>query len=212
MKAWVIRQPGDARDVLELKMDWPTPPSPKGGDIVIRISYAALNPLDIVVMHMRRPWVRDPIPGADFVGEVVQAGPSSSVREGTIVSGTIPTMRIMSSGGTLAEYVSLPSHMVAAKPQGLAEDSAVAIMGVPGQTSAIVLRGANLQPGDKVLVNGASGGVGCVLMQVLRAKGMHVTAVCSKKNDALVRRLGAEDVSDGLPRPWEQQTCLTIPF
>ncbi|KAF7558019.1 hypothetical protein G7Z17_g313 [Cylindrodendrum hubeiense] len=201
MKAWIISRAGQPKDVLQFKPDWPTPAPPKGGDIMVKVSYSALNPLDLVMMRMPRPLMGNAIPGADFVGQVVQVGPSIpaslNVRVGMTVCGTIPTMQILSgSGGTLAEYLVLPAHMVTEKPSALDDGAAAALTGVPGQTTAILVRAAGLRAGDRVLVNGASGGVGTVLLQVLRAAGVHVTGVCSGKNEAMVRRLGAEEVVD----------------
>ncbi|KAL6406665.1 hypothetical protein AUP68_09466 [Ilyonectria robusta] len=200
MKAWVIKRTGQPKDVLELRPDWPTPASPKGGDIMVRVSHVALNPLDLVMMRMPRPFMGNAIPGADFVGQVVQTGPSipscSNVRVGMTVCGTIPTMQIFSGGGTLAEYLILPAHMVVEKPLTLEDGAAAALVGVPGQTTAIVMRATEFRKGDRVLVKGASGGVGSVLVQVLRSTGVHVTAICSGKNEAMVRRLGAEEVID----------------
>lgn len=172
---------------------------------MVRVSYAALNPLDLVMMRMPWPFMGNSIPGADFVGQVVQAGPSipstSNVRVGMTVCGTIPTMQIFSGGGTLAEYIILPVHMVVEKPLTLDDGAAAALVGVPGQTTAIVMRATEFRKGDRVLVKGASGGVGSVLVQVLRSTGVHVTAICSGKNEAMVRRLGAEEVllSDLVP-------------
>ncbi|KAH7136929.1 zinc alcohol dehydrogenase [Dactylonectria estremocensis] len=201
MKAWIVSRTGQPKDVLDLRDDWPTPASPKGADIMVKVSHAALNPLDLVMMRMPRPFLGNAIPGADFVGEVVQTGPSipsslSNVRVGAIVCGTIPTLQILCSRGTLAEYIVLPAHMVAEKPPSLEDGAAAGVVGVPGQTTAMLMKAGKFHAGDRVLVNGASGGVGSVLLQVLQSNGVHVTGVCSGKNEAMVRRLGASEVID----------------
>lgn len=197
MKAWIITKAGEPNDVLELKANWPTPAPPKGGDIMVKVSHAALNPLDLVMMRTRIPFKKNAVPAVDFCGEVVQAGPSvpSEIRVGMTVCGTFPTMHIMRGFGTLAEYMVIPAHAVAEKPLDLEPGVAAGLLGVPGQTTAILLRAASLKEGDRVLVNGASGGVGCVLLPMLREAGVRATAVCSAKNDTLVRKLGAVDVS-----------------
>lgn len=196
MKTWIATRVGEPKDVLELKTDWPTPASPTGANVMIKMSHAALNPLDLVIMGMRNPFKRNACPAVDFCGEIIQAGPSvpSGVRIGMIVCGTVPTMSIFSGVGILAEYVVLPANAVAEKPAGLDGGDAAGVMGVAGQTSVILMRAAALEGGERVLVNGASGGVGVILLQALRAKGVHVTGICSGKNETFVRGLGAGEV------------------
>ncbi|KAK7414933.1 zinc ion binding [Neonectria punicea] len=201
MKTWMVVQSGTPRDALELKTAWPTPAPPKGSDILIRVSHASINPLDLVMMRMPTAFKRNAVPAVDFAGEIIQVGPSvSSAKFGLIVGmavcGTVPAMQIFRGFGTLSEYIVLPAHAVAEKPRDLDAGDAVALMGVAGQTTAILVEAANVTKGDRVLINGASGGVGCFVVQVLRAKGVHVAAICSGKNEAMVRRLGAEDVID----------------
>lgn len=208
MKAWIAVRAGQPKDILELKTNWPTPPPPKVGEFMIRVSYAALNPGDIKMMAVKIPCRRiTTTPGMDFVGEVVQVGPPSipssssappppsDVRVGMIVAGTVPVMRKVWGGvGVLADYVVVPTHAVVEKPEELEECVAAGLFGVVGQTNVVLLRAADLSKDDRVLVNGASGGVGSILVQLLHGMGVHVTGICSAKNEALVRRLGAEEV------------------
>lgn len=201
MRAWVAVRQGHFKDVLELKTDWPTPAPPKTGEVMIRISYAALNPGNIKMMAFKIPFMRNTIVGLDFVGEIVQVGPSaptssSNMRVGTIVGGSVPLSKVFRGAGALADYVVVPADAVAEKPQGIDESVAAGLLGVAGQTSVRLLRAANLRKGDMALVNGASGGVGTILIQALRGMGVRVTGICSGKNEALVRRLGAEEVVD----------------
>ncbi|KAF3064609.1 Zinc-type alcohol dehydrogenase-like protein C16A3.02c [Daldinia childiae] len=201
MKAWIVTRTGKLPGILELKTNWPTPTPPKTGEIMIRVSYAALNPGEIKVMAMAAPCRVNTIAGMDFVGEVIQIGPTtpkshSDVRVGMIVGGTVPLMNMWRGAGALSEYLVLPAHTVVEKPKGLDESVAAGLLGIAGQTNAVIMRAANLHQGDKVLINGASGGVGCISIQVLRGMGVHVTAICSAKNEAFVRRLGAEEVID----------------
>lgn len=199
MKAWTITRAGKPKDVLELKTDSPTPPPPGAGEIVIRISYVSINPGDFKLMATWIPFRFPAIPGMDLVGEVVEIGhPTSNsianVRIGMTVAGSVPFTLILRGVGVLAEYVVLPAHAVVEKPQGLEETVAAGLLGVAGQTSATVLDAARLCEGDRVLLNGASGGVGSILTQVLCGMGVRVIGVCSRRNEALVRRLGAEEV------------------
>ncbi|KAK6950115.1 hypothetical protein Daesc_008441 [Daldinia eschscholtzii] len=199
MKAWVVTRAGKPQDVLELKNNWPTPPPPRTGEIMVRVSYAALNPGEVKIMGMALPFKVNTVAGMDFVGEVVQVGPStpkspSDVLVGMIVGGTIPLMSMWRGAGALSEYLVVPVDSVVEKPKGLKESVAAGLLGIAGQTNAVIIRAANLREGNKVLVNGASGGVGSISVQLLRGMGMHVTAVCSAKNEAFVRRQGAEEV------------------
>ncbi|KAI1371394.1 zinc alcohol dehydrogenase [Hypoxylon crocopeplum] len=201
MKAWIAARAGQPKEILELRTNWPTPAPPKTGEVMIRVSYVALNPGDIKLMSMKIPCKKNAIPGMDFVGEVIQAGPPSStsppaLRVGMIVAGAVPMSNILRGAGVLAEYVVLPAHVAVEKPEGLEESVAAGLLGVAGQTNAVLLRAADLHKGDRVLVNGASGGVGCLSIQVLRGMDVHVTGICSARNEALVRRLGAEEVVD----------------
>ncbi|KAH8660273.1 hypothetical protein BX600DRAFT_499479 [Xylariales sp. PMI_506] len=214
MKAWVFPRAGKARDALAFKSKWQMPAAPKAGEIMMKVSYASINRADHDLMGTRIPFRRNAIPAMDFVGNVIQAGPlastsatstsssssssssQSGIRTGMTVAGTVPLMSVLRGAGSLAEYLVVPASAVAEKPSGMDETVAAGLMGVAGQTSATLLRNAKLSKGDRVLVNGASGGVGSVLVQVLNSMGVHVTGVCSGKNADLVRTLGAEEVID----------------
>lgn len=197
MKAWVNTGSSPSPAALELKTHWPTPASPTGDDILLKVSHVPLNPLDLIVIGFP---TKGRLTGADFAGEIVQAGPNVSssfpdLRVGMVVCGSLPPEQIFASAGTLAEYIVVPASVVAEKPAGVDAGAASALIGVPGQTTVHLMREAKLSKGDRVLVNGASGGVGCIAVQVLKANGIHVTAICSGKNEAMVRALGAAEVS-----------------
>lgn len=220
MKAWCFDRRGKPKEVLELRIDAPVPSAPKAGEVMIRVSYVAINPADYKLMDHRIPFRYPATPSIDFVGEVVQAGNLSSsssenVRVGMTVAGSVPTMLIIRGVGVLAEYIVLPAHAVVEKPRHLQESVAAGLLGVAGQTSAVVLEKAVLHKSDRVLLNGASGGVGCILVQVLCGMGIRVTGVCSSRNEALVRRLGADEVRYSCflelcaVLPCKELTCLT---
>jgi NADPH:quinone reductase-like Zn-dependent oxidoreductase len=208
MRAWVAFGAGRIEDVLRLEADWPTPAPPRAGEVLIRVSYVAINPGDAKMIAKTIPFRKTCIAGMDFAGEVVQVGEGgSSASEsptalcvGMIVASTVPLSHILRGVGSLAEYLVVPAHAVIEKPDALDESAASGLLGIVGQTSVALLRAANLQKGDMVLVNGASGGVGSVLIQALHGIGVHVTGICSGKNVPLVRRLGAEEVRIYMPR------------
>jgi len=201
MKAWTITRAGKPKDVLKLKTHSPTPPAPKAGEVMIRVSYVSINPADFKLMETWIPFRgnNNAVTGIDFVGEIVQIGhPNSNSltheRVGMTVAGSVPTMLIIRGVGVLAEYVVLPEHAIVEKPRALEEAVAAGLFGVAGQTSAKILPATGLNKGDRVLLNGASGGVGSVLTQALCGMGIRVTGICSARNEALVRRLGSEEV------------------
>ncbi|KAK8061053.1 hypothetical protein PG997_015274 [Apiospora hydei] len=196
MRAWTVTQTGLALD--------PHRPAPSlataaaaavtGNDLLLRVRYAGLNPADLALMATIPswlPWRRNPIAGLDFVGEVLAAGPStpaSVAKPGTLVCGALGVRQVFFGAGTLAEVLVVPADLVAAVPQSLLGEPRAAVgLGVTGQTAALVLREAEAEgvgrvrrwKGVRVLVNGASGGVGSVLVQVLKARGAYVVGVCS---------------------------------
>jgi NADPH:quinone reductase-like Zn-dependent oxidoreductase len=127
--------------------------------------------------------------GTDFAGTVTAVGAEvDHVSVGDSVMGEV--MR-----GSLAEYVVAPGESVTRQPASLSSAEASALpMG--GLTALQALRDASVQAGDRVLVNGASGGVGVYTVQMATALGAKVTAVCSGRNAELVKSLGAVDVVD----------------
>ena len=198
MKAWVVTKNGPPSDALTLRTDYPTPAPPKGSNIMVKVSYAALNPADVHFMLHLSNWIpfrHNPHPGLDFVGTVVQAGPSAELEVGAEVGGAVNVSSVAFGKGSLAEYIVIPSDIVARRPKSLEMRQAAGALGVAGQTTALVLGEANVKAGDKVLVNGASGGVGSVLVQIVKGLGATVYGVCSEANADMVKRLGADHVS-----------------
>jgi NADPH:quinone reductase-like Zn-dependent oxidoreductase len=171
------------------------------GQVLVQVRAASVNAADWHVMRgdpklarlqlgVRRP--KAPVRGRDFAGEVAEVGAGvTHVGPGDEVFGETGM-----ADGAFAEYVRAPAGQVAPKPAGLTFEQAAALP-LAGCTALQALRDvANVQPGQRLLVNGASGGVGTFAVQIGKALGAHVTAVCSTRNVELVRSLGAEDVVD----------------
>lgn len=198
MRAWVVTHRGNLVDVLKLKTDYPVPSTPKGSDLLIRITHACLNPADIFLCNILPTWLpfrRNPILGFDFAGRIEIAGPSApeEFAPGAEVCASLSLRDILGGRGTLAEFVLVSSDMVSLKPKKLSL-AASSGLGITGQTVAIMLKEAKVKEGDRILINGSSGGVGTLLVQVVKAKGAHVTATCSKANISMVKQLGADEV------------------
>ena len=135
---------------------------------------------------------RNPVQGWSFSGEVAGLG------EG--VTGLSPGQAVFgisgAKGGAHAEYVVVPTDRLMALPQGLDHLEGAAFFFGGLTASSFLLDNADLQPGMRVLINGATGSVGSAALQISSAKGARVTAVCSAKNHELARRLGATTVMD----------------
>ncbi len=172
-------------------------PEPAAGDVLVRVRATSLNAVDWYgfagrpylarpLMGLRRP--KSSELGADFAGVVEAVGDGvAAFAPGDEVYG--------SQGGAFAEYV-IANKAVAPKPRNLSFAEAAAVP-LAGFTALQGLRdhGA-LEPGQRVLVNGASGGVGTFAVQVARALGAEVDAVCSTRNIEQARALGAARVFD----------------
>jgi NADPH:quinone reductase-like Zn-dependent oxidoreductase len=132
---------------------------------------------------------KNPVPGTDIAGTVEAVGTRvQSLRPGDEVFGWC--------SGAFAEYVRAPEDQLVEKPANLTFEQAAAV-GVSASTALQLLRDdAKVQPGQKVLINGASGGVGTFAVQIAKAFGAEVTGVCSTKNLELVRSIGADHVID----------------
>jgi NADPH:quinone reductase-like Zn-dependent oxidoreductase len=172
-------------------------PEVDDGSVLVRVKAASVNPLDWHLMRgepsfMRLMGGRNPtgrIPGADIAGVVEAVGAKiTEFRPGDEVFGTCR--------GGLAEYARAKAHTLAPKPASLTWEQAAAIP-VAGCTALVAVRDeGRLQPGQGVLVNGASGGVGTFAVQIAKTLGANVTGVCSTRNVDLVRSLGADHVVD----------------
>ena len=188
-------------DVLELQeVDTP---AAGDGEVLVRIRAASVNPLDWHFMRgapylvramagLSRPKPSASRLGADMAGTVEAVGQNvTGFQPGDEVFGGLEER------GTLAEYISVRADaVVLQKPAGLTFEQAAAVP-VAAFTALQALRDkGRVQPGQKVLVNGASGGVGTFAVQIAKALGAEVTGVCSTANVGMVASIGADHVVD----------------
>jgi NADPH:quinone reductase-like Zn-dependent oxidoreductase len=201
MHAWLRQRRGPARTSLELATSYPTPslPSVSSAEVLIRVSHVALQFSSETLFKVLpvMPFTAPSIPELEFTGTVVAAGSaaSSDVREvGTRVVAyqNIPDMLVFGRGA-LVEYVRIPSSQAARLPEG---SDMVAMGGVlgSGSTALKMARTGGVREGHRVLVNGASGSVGKVLIQICKMRGAEVVGVASGGNEEMVRGLGADEV------------------
>ncbi|TDC54268.1 NAD(P)-dependent alcohol dehydrogenase [Actinomadura sp. KC345] len=197
MKAWSWDRYGPP-DVLVLKdVD---EPAIAGDEVLVRVRAASVNPYDWrhvqadpklirLSIGLRRP-KPGLIPGADLAGVIERVGDEvTGLRVGDEVFGEVEL-------GAFAETVAVPQGRLAVKPAGLTFEQAASVS-MAAHTALQGLRDvAKISAGQRVLVNGASGGVGTFAVQLARTFGAEVTGVCSTRNLELVRSLGADDAVD----------------
>lgn len=195
MKAVVYRQYGSPE---VLRIEDVAKPVPAPNELLIRVHDAALNPLDWHYMRGTPYIVRLQLGigapklnriGVDFSGTVEAIGAQvKKFKVGDSIFGT--------ANGAMGEYITSTEVGLALKPDNISFEQAAAVP-IAGITALQGLRDhAHVRPGLKVLVNGASGGVGTFAVQLARAFGAQVTGVCSTRNLELVRSIGASAVID----------------
>lgn len=189
-----------APDVLEVKEV--EKPSPKDNEVLVKVHAASINFGNLVLLKgepflarfafgLFKPKYR--IPGGDIAGRVEAVGKDvRHFRAGDEVFGDLSG----SGWGGFAEYVSAPEHAFAPKPAKLSFEEAAAVP-MAGVTALQSLRDkGKIRSGQKVLVNGASGGVGTFAVQIAKSYGAEVTGVCSTRNLERVRTIGADHAID----------------
>ncbi|HYR76426.1 MAG TPA: NAD(P)-dependent alcohol dehydrogenase [Pyrinomonadaceae bacterium] len=173
-------------------------PVPKDDEVLIKVRAASVNPLDWRLMkgtpralRIMPRLLKMPIgrPGVDVAGEVEAVGRNvTQFKPGDQVFG--------GSRGAFAEYATTREKSIVTKPNSVTFEQAASIY-VAGLTALQGLRDkGKIQPGQKVLVNGAAGGVGTFAVQIAKSFGANVTGVCSTRNLDMVRSIGAEKTID----------------
>ena len=189
-------------DVLQLREV--EKPSPQQDEVLVRIHSASLNSRDLRMLRANPIFMRlmpgglfhpkNKILGADLAGQVEAIGSNvKQFKPGDEVFGFLPS----STGrGTFAEFVCAREDHITLKPANLTFEHAAAVP-LAAMTALQALRDSgNIRPGQKILINGASGGVGTFAVQIAKAFGAEVTAVCSTRNLEMVRSLGADHAID----------------
>ena len=199
MKAIVYTKYGSP-DVLQLKEV--EKPTPKDNEVLVKVHAASANPADWHLMRAE-PFLarlengllkpKNTKLGADIAGRVEAVGRNvTQFQVGDEVFGGMPLNEL----GGFAEYVCAPEELLALKPAKLTFEQAAAVP-LAAFTALQGLRDkGQIQPGQKVLINGASGGVGTFAVQIAKSFGTEVTGVCSTRNLDMVRSIGADHVID----------------
>ena len=185
-----------------LRLEEVEKPTPEADEVLIRIHAAALTAGDVIVVK-GKPFItrlftgltkpKNTIPGKEMAGRVEAIGENvTQFKPGDEVYGDLS----VAGWGAFAEYVSVPANAIAIKPENLTFEQAAAI-----PESALVALQAlrdegQIKPGQKVLINGASGGVGTFAVQIAKSFGAEVIAVCSPRNLDQAHSIGADQVID----------------
>src|SRR3954447_9572655 len=193
MRAFVVEHYGEdglrAADVSE--------PEVGDGDVLVKVSAASINPLDIMVragefkrlLNYQTPFVL----GHDVAGVVTRVGPAvRDFQVGDEVFARPRDLRI----GTFAQYIAIDQDDVAPKPASLTLHEAAALPLVSLAAWQALVDRADVKPGQKVLVHAGSGGLGSTVIQLAKHLGATVATTASAKNAELVRDLGADVVID----------------
>ena len=171
-------------------------PEPGAGEVLVKVGAASLNPIDIYIrtgtvpMPLPKPFV----PGCDLAGTVEAVGPSvRRFRPGDRVWGS--NQGLLGRQGTLAEYAAVYEDWIYPTPAGVSDEqaAAVALVGITAHLG--LFRDAKLQPAETAFVNGGTGGVGSMVVQMTKAVGgKAITTVGSAEKAEQCRRWGADGV------------------
>ena len=195
MQAIVGRKYGSAEG---LRIEEIPDPVAADDEILVKVRAASVNAGDWRIMR-GEPWLARPMMGGlrgpdppvrgwDYAGVVETVGAAvTDIAVGDEVFG--------SWTATFAELAAVKAERAAPKPPGISFEEAAALP-VAGVTALQALRRAGVEPGRRVLVNGAAGGVGSFAVQIAKVRGAEVTGVCSERNVDFVRGLGADDTVD----------------
>jgi NADPH:quinone reductase-like Zn-dependent oxidoreductase len=184
MKAWQWSKCKDTlENAIQLNTSAPLPTASRklaSGESLIQVHVASLNPVDYKLPELpivgRMAFSKPATPGLDFSGKVVEAGPDCHLKVGQMVYGKVEPSQAV---GTLGEYIIGSKAGTIALPDGVDVEQA-STLGVCGLVTYQALA-PNVKAGDRVFINGGSGGTGTFAVQIAKALGCHVTTTCSGK-------------------------------
>lgn len=190
MRAAVLRAAGGPE---ALRVESVPVPAPAAGELLVRVHYASVNPVDWKLQEAGR--LKFPAtPGGDFSGEVIGIGSDvAGFRCGDLVAGIVNQRE---RSGSYAQYVAVPATEVVPKPATFSMAEAAAYPTVSVAAWRFLVKGTGVKAGERVFVPGGAGGVGSVVVQLAKAKGAYVITSASARNHDYLRSIGADEVID----------------
>ena len=192
MKALTINQFGGPE---ELRIQEVALPSPGPGEVLVRIHAAGINPVDYKLRNGSMKLISGKkfprILGGDIAGVVEQSPKKSLYRPGDKVFAMLSI-----KGGGYAEFVAVNENQLCLIPEYLSMSQASAVPLASLTALQAFKKQGGIKSGDRILINGSSGGVGSFAVQIAKAEGANVTGVCSTRNTEFVKNLGADHVID----------------
>lgn len=202
MRAVIFRQYGDPKEVMEL-VDDRKMPRPSANEVLVKVESSSVNAADRhmvqanyliirLLLGLLRPAEKNRVLGMDVAGTIQAIGDGV---EGFEVGDAVAADIRKSLGGGFAEYAVVKAADLVRIPAGVSFEQAATVP-ISGQAAMMGVILCEIHSGDRVLINGASGGVGSFAVQIAKAQGAHVTAVCSAAKIDAVKSWGADEVVD----------------
>lgn len=192
MKKVIFNQYGNFDD---LQMVETAIPAIKENELLVKVKAAAINPLDWKIIEGQMKMVTgSKFPKGvafDFAGMVEKTGSQSAFKVGDAVFGAMPAMK----GEALAEYLVIAEQSAYKKPDSISFETAAAMTSI-GAAALHVFQKSKVKPGGNILINGASGGVGLLAVQMAKKQGMKVTAVASGKGLSFLEKWNPDVMID----------------
>lgn len=190
MRAARIHAPGGPE---ALKIESVPTPAPAAGELLVRVHYASINPVDWKLQEAGR--LKFPAtPGGDFSGEVIALGDGvTGFACGDLIAGVVNQRE---RSGSYAEYLTVPVTEIVRKPAAFSMAEAAAYPTVSVAAWRYLIKAAEVKSGERVLVHGGAGGVGSVVVQLAKSRGAYVIATASARNHEYLRTIGADETID----------------
>lgn len=202
MKAIALKQPGGTEQLIQIETQQPVP---ENNEVLIKVKAISINPVDIKTRSGKGVYGRikteDPlIIGWDISGIVETVGKNvTRFKAGDAVFGMV---NFPGHGKAYAEYVAAPETQITLKPANISFEEAAASTQTALTAWQAFVHNAAIQPGQKILVHAAAGGVGHMAVQIAKYLGAHVTGTSSAKNKDFVLSLGADEHIDYQGYDW----------
>ncbi|PWQ96037.1 NADP-dependent oxidoreductase [Leucothrix arctica] len=197
MKAIYVHEAGGVENLVHTQTEIP---EPKTGEVLVKVKAISVNPVDVKARAYEGvlTWIfgdqRPVILGWDISGEIVSSGEDTDAFE--IGDQVFAMANFLGHSKAYAEYVTVPAHQLALKPDNISHEEAAAATLAALTAWQVLVTTANIQRGQKVLIHAGSGGVGHFAVQIAKHLGAYVIATSSAKNKDFVLGLGADEHID----------------